>query len=50
MIALWLALAFLLGAAAGAMVCAAVFLAAAVRATKARGDELVAARSQLGRP
>ena len=39
-IALWLAIAFVAGCGAGAMFTAAAFLAGAVRATKARQDEL----------
>lgn len=39
-IALWVLIGFLTGAAAGAMVTAAAFLAAAVRATKTRQDQL----------
>lgn len=49
MTVLWIALAFVVGMAAGSMVVAAVFLAAATRATRAQQDQLAAAyRAGLG--
>lgn len=52
MTALWIALAFVVGMAAGCMFTAAAFLAAATRAAKAQQDQLAAAyrAGVTGRP